>query len=77
MDLESVISLFESKHTALLSDRQAKSIIQLSKEMVNDDQQIGFYYRELPKVARLLELVHDRLMKKNVSIGSYSLYALV
>jgi hypothetical protein len=57
--------LFESKHTALLADRQAKSIIQLSKEMVNDDQQIGFYYRQLPLVARVLELIHDSLMKKN------------
>lgn len=45
MDLNSCIQLFESKYTSGLSDRQASSIIQLCKSMVNDDQQIGFYYK--------------------------------
>jgi hypothetical protein len=45
--------------------------------MVNEEQQIGFYYRDLPQVARVLELIHDRLQNKNVSILSWRLYVLV
>ena len=59
MDLSKVIHLFESKHTASLSDRHAAGIIQLSKDMVSDDSDSkpqGFYYRELPQVAKVLEL---------------------
>lgn len=56
MDLSKVIHLFESKHTANLSDRHAAGIIQLCKEMVNEDQRKGFYYKDLPQVARVLEL---------------------
>ena len=67
MEISKVIDLFESKHTAGLSDRQASAIIQLCKQMVNDEQQVGFFYRELPQVARVLELIHDKLLKKNVS----------
>ena len=43
-----MIHLFESKHTANLSDRHAAAIIQLCKEMVNEDQKRGFYFRDLP-----------------------------
>jgi len=35
--------------------------------MVNEEHQKGFFYRELPQVARVLELIHERLMAKNVS----------
>ena len=38
MDLAKVIHLFESKHTANLSDRHASGIIQLCKEMVNEER---------------------------------------
>ena len=48
MGLDKVIDLFESKHTAGLSDRQASAIIQLCKSMVNEESQTGFFYRELP-----------------------------
>jgi hypothetical protein len=48
MDLSKVIHLFESKHTASLSDRHAAGIIQLCKDMVNDEQRRGFYYKDLP-----------------------------
>ena len=42
--------------------------------MDNEDQQIGFFYRDLPQVARVLELIHDRLSQKNVSvIGGYNI----
>ena len=71
MDLAKVINLFESKHTAQLADRQATAIIQLCKSMVNEDQQKGFFYRELPQVARVLELVHGSLMNKNVSVTPF------
>ena len=72
MDLLKVIDLFESKHTAGLADRQATAIIQLCKGMVNEESQAGFFYRELPQLARVLELIHDRLSKCQVSIfGSY------
>jgi len=56
MDLKKVIHLFESKHTSNLSDRHASGIIQLCKEMVNEDQRVGFFYKELPDVAKVLEL---------------------
>ena len=48
MDLSKVIHLFESKHTQSLSDRHAAGIIQLCKEMVSEDSQRGFFYKELP-----------------------------
>jgi len=48
MNLSKLIHLFESKHTANLSDRHASGIIQLCKEMVNEDRKQGFCYRELP-----------------------------
>ena len=48
--------MFESKHTANLSDRHAAGIIQLCKEMVNDDSKRGFYYKDLPQVAKVLDL---------------------
>jgi hypothetical protein len=35
--------------------------------MVNEDTSRGFFYRDLPQVAKILELIHDRLLKKNVS----------
>lgn len=68
MNLSKVIDLFESKHTAGLADRQATAIAQLCKQMVNEDQQTGFFYRELPQVSRVLELMHSRLMDKKVSV---------
>jgi len=68
MDLLKVIDLFESKHTAGLADRQATAIIQLCKAMVNEDSQTGFFYRELPQLARVLELIHDRLSKREYDI---------
>ena len=68
MDLTKIIDLFESKHTAGLADRQATAIIQLCKSMVNEESQTGFFYRELPQLARVLELIHDRLTKRKVSI---------
>lgn len=71
MDLAKIIDLFESKHTAGLADRQATAIILLCKEMVNEEQQKGFFYRELPQVARVLELIHERLMSKNVSYNYF------
>lgn len=67
MGLEKVIDLFESKHTAGLSDRQASAIVQLCKSMVNEESQTGFFFRELPQVARVLELIHGKLMEKQVS----------
>ena len=71
MDLTKVIELFESKHTAGLADRQAIAVNQLCKQMVNEDSQKGFFYRELPQVARVLELIHERLIAKNVSVTSF------
>lgn len=35
--------------------------------MVNDEAQIGFYYADLKKVARLLELVNEKLISGTVS----------
>jgi hypothetical protein len=67
MDLSKIIDLFESKHTAGLADRQAVAINKLCKQMVNEDTSRGFFYRDLPQVAKILELIHDRLLKKNVS----------
>lgn len=55
MDLTKVIHLFESKHTSNLADRHAAGIIQLCKDMVNDEQSKGFYYKDLPQVAKVLE----------------------
>ena len=75
MDLLKVIDLFESKHTAGLADRQATAIIQLCKGMVNEDSQAGFFYRELPQLARVLELIHDRLSKREVSHFRQLLYS--
>ena len=72
MDLTKIIDLFESKHTAGLADRQATAIIQLCKSMVNEESQTGFFYRELPQLARVLELIHDRLTKRKVRIISFS-----
>jgi len=37
MDLNKVIMLFESKHTAGLSDRHAAGIMQLCRDMVNEE----------------------------------------
>ena len=67
LDLNKVINLFEQKHTAGLADRQATAITQLCKAMVNEDQQRGFVFRELPQVARVLELISGRLADRNVS----------
>ena len=35
--------------------------------MVNEDQQRGFVYRELPKVAQVLDLINGRLLDRKVS----------
>ena len=77
MDLIQIIDLFESKHTAMLADRQATAIIQLCKQMVNEEYQKGFYFKELPQVARILELIHERLHNKNVSWRAVTLILLV
>ena len=50
MDLDQVIELFESKHTADLADRHAQSIQQLCSEMNNELAQEGFFYKELDRV---------------------------
>ena len=67
MDLDKIIGLFEQRYTAQLSNRQATTIVQLCKSMVNEDQQIGFFYCDLPKVARVIELVNGKLVERNVS----------
>lgn len=67
MDLDKIIGLFEQRYTAQLSNRQATTIVQLCKSMVNEDQQIGFFYCDLPNVARVLELVNGKLIERNVS----------
>lgn len=66
MNLEQVISLFESKHTAALSDRHAQTIILLCKQMLSE-QKKGFYYKELNKVARVIELINQSLCNNKVS----------
>lgn len=53
MDLTKIIDLFESKHTAALSDRHAAAIAQLCNEKLGgasstDLSNLGFYYRDLP-----------------------------
>ena len=70
MDLTKVIHLFESKHTANLSDRHAAGIIQLCKEMVNDEQSKGFCYRDLPQVAKVLDHCFAGIQNKKVSTCS-------
>ena len=67
MDLSKVIHLFESKHTASLSDRHAAGIIQLCKEMVNEDAHRGFCYRDLPQVARVFELSFQGITNQKVT----------
>ncbi len=67
MDLKKVIHLFESKHTANLSDRHAAGIIQLCKEMVNEETKRGFFYKELPDVAKVLELCFKGIQHGKVS----------
>jgi len=52
---------------ANLGNRQAATIIQLCKAMVNDEVQIGFYYADLKKVARLLDLIGERMTEGTVS----------
>lgn len=47
MNLQLVIELFESKHTAELSDRHAQSIVMLCKQMKSDPTKKGFLYKEL------------------------------
>ena len=66
MDLSKVIHLFESKHTASLSDRHAAGIIQLSKEMLNEDTHRGFFYKDLPQVAKVLDLSLASIKNKKV-----------
>ena len=61
MDLDQVIELFESKHTADLADRHAQSIQQLCSEMNNELAQDGFFYKELDKVTQVLRLVLNGL----------------
>ncbi len=56
MDLSKVIYIFESKQTEKLSDIHASKIIQLCREMLNEDTRRGFYYKELPQVAKVFEL---------------------
>ena len=67
MDLDQVIELFESKHTADLADRHAQSIEQLCSEMNNELSRTGFYYKELSKVAEVLQLIHEGLKNNKVS----------
>lgn len=67
MDLTKVIQLFESKHTAGLAERQASAITQLCKSMVNEESQKGFFYRELPQVGRVLDLIASRISMGHVS----------
>ena len=67
LDLDNVIKLFLQKHTAGLADRQATAIVHLCKSMVNEDQQRGFVFRELPQVAQVLDLINGRLLDRKVS----------
>jgi|LauGreDrversion4_2_1035121.scaffolds.fasta_scaffold370135_3 hypothetical protein len=63
MDLEKVINLFQSKHTAQLSDRHAAAIKQLCSDKLGgsataadaDGIKIGFFYKDLPQVAQVLD----------------------
>lgn len=62
MDLFKIINLFESKHTAALSDRHAASIAQLCSEKLGvasmqdlDAARNGFFYKDLPQVARIVD----------------------
>ena len=66
MDLTQIIELFESKHTCDLSDRHTASIIQLCKEMNNEDTKQGFYFRDLDNVAHVLNLVYKGIENKKV-----------
>jgi hypothetical protein len=59
MDLDQVIDLFESKHTQKLSDRHAQVIIELCRQMDNEAGQTGFFYNQLDKVSRVLDLVFE------------------
>ena len=68
MDLKNVIELFESKHTAQLSDRHAESIILLCDQMNNELTQTPFYFKELCDVARVLELIHEGIQNNKVSL---------
>lgn len=67
MDLSKVIHLFESKQTQKLSDRHAAGIVQLCKEMVGEDRKKGFYYRDLPQVAKVFELCFKSIQNRKVS----------
>jgi hypothetical protein len=63
MDLQKIIDLFESKHTAQLSDRHAAAINQLCSEKLGQQSTTnfatagtqGFTFRDLPEVARIID----------------------
>jgi hypothetical protein len=67
MNLTKVIKLFESKQTAQLSDRHASGIMQLCKELNNEDQQVGFHYKDLLQVSRVVDLCYQSVEKGQVS----------
>jgi hypothetical protein len=80
MDLSKIINLFESKHTAALSDRHAAAISQLCSEKLGggasvadiDSSKAGFYYKDLPEVAKIVEYCFRGVQQGKVSIsGGY------
>jgi hypothetical protein len=73
MDLERVIDLFEAKHTSQLSDRHAAAIQQLCSEKLGTaigggDHYQGFFYRDLPALARVLEHCFIGIQNRKVSL---------
>lgn len=61
MNLDQVIELIESKHTADEADRHAQSIEQLCSEMNNEASKCGFLICELDKVTQVLRLLLNGL----------------
>lgn len=68
MHLDQVIELFTAKHTQELADRHSESIFTLCDQMDNELGQQGFFYHELDKVARVLELICEGIKAERVSI---------
>lgn len=73
MTLASVIKLFESRQTCDLSDRHASSINQLCKQYMGEEQRVGFWYKDLPDVAKVFDLCYASIQKGKVSARNCSL----
>ena len=64
--LDHIIQLFESRHTSELSDRHKGAIEKLCKEYNPEDEEDGFYYDELQRLAHIIHLSFTSILNQKV-----------